>query len=100
MNNNIDIAFVTETWWTEKSVKVVKGYDVYYRNRPEKEGKECKGGGVCLFVKKSLMSHEVGHEVLLSQDCEQIWCVVKYGGESVLCGAIYRPPGSKLRAGE
>ena len=54
-----------------------------------------KGGGVCIYVKKSITSHEVDNLVLLSQDCEQIWCVVKHGCESILCGAIYRPPECK-----
>jgi hypothetical protein len=42
------------------------------------------------------MAHEVDHEVLLSLECEQTCCVVKYGGKNVLCGAMYRPPGIKL----
>ena len=93
--NKIDIAFVTETWWTAESSMGITGYDLYYTNRRNRNGRVVKGGGVCIYVKKSITSHEVDNLVLLSQDCEQIWCVVKHGCESILCGAIYRPPECK-----
>jgi len=44
-SNNIDIAFITETWWTASSLKAIKGCSTFHKNR-----EICKGGGVCIFI--------------------------------------------------
>ena len=31
-SNNVDVAFITETWWTDTSLKVIKGYSTFYKN--------------------------------------------------------------------
>jgi hypothetical protein len=54
VHNKIDIAFVSETWWKETSLKNIRGYSVYHKSR-----EDIKGGGVCIYVNnKSLKSYE------------------------------------------
>ena len=41
-----------------------------------------------------LKSYQITDE-FVSVDSEKIWCIVHVGSENILCGCIYRPPGSK-----
>ena len=55
ISNKIDIAFVSETWWTDSSIKNIKGYSLY-----QKSSVGVKGGGACIHVNNnSLKSCEV-----------------------------------------
>ena len=90
ITNNIDIAFVSETWWTDTSLKNIPGYAVYFKDR-----KFGKGGGVGILVNNSrIKSYEI-NDGYQSVESEQIWCLINIGSENILCGCIYRPPGSK-----
>ena len=88
VHNKIDIAFVSETWWKETSLKNIRGYSVYHKSR-----EDIKGGGVCIYVNnKSLKSYEQVDTKFIPLLSEQIWCVISNGVENILCGCIYRPP--------
>ena len=89
ISNRIDVAFVCETWWTDTSLKNVQGYSVYFKDRIG------KGGGVCIVVNNSRVKSYELKEDLLSVESEQIWCIINVGYENILCGCIYRPPGTK-----
>jgi hypothetical protein len=80
---------VCETWWTDTSLKNVQGYSVYFKDRIG------KGGGVCIVVNNSRVKSYELKEDLLSVESEQIWCIINVGYENILCGCIYRPPGTK-----
>lgn len=83
-----DLIFVTETWFNDKSVTKISGYDCYFRNRVKK-----RGGGVCIYVKDDLVSNELENDqVLCDKLVEQIWVELRFDKENVLLGCIYRPP--------
>jgi hypothetical protein len=42
LRNKIDVAFVCKTWWTDSSIKNIKGYSLYQKSRVG-----VKRGGVC-----------------------------------------------------
>jgi hypothetical protein len=86
--NSIDVAFIAETWWSQTSLTIIKGYSVFYKNR---EG--AKGGGVCIFVNNmTVKSFEVNDNIYKGLNGEHIWCSIQYGIEKILCGCVYRPP--------
>jgi exonuclease III len=87
-NGNVDLCCISETWWKSSSIKVIEGYRLYFKDR------EGHGGGVCVYVKETIESHEVNDEQLSnSKKSEQVWCVIKIGIEKILVGCCYRPPG-------
>jgi hypothetical protein len=87
-DKDIHVCFISETWWTSTSIRVIEGYSVYYRDRISKIG-----GGVCIYVRNDLVSHVVSNNELGKfENSEQVYCVVQVGNERILCGCIYRPP--------
>ena len=87
-SNCVDVAFITETWWTPSSIKTIKGYSTFYKNR-----EISKGGGVCMFINNnSVKAFEVEDDVFKGNNSDHIWCSLLYGSENILCGCIYRPP--------
>jgi len=84
-SNNIHIAFITETWWTTSSLKAIKGYSTFYKNR-----EICK---VCKFINNiSIKVFEVVDIVYKGVHGNHIWCSIQFGKENILCACIYRPP--------
>jgi len=87
-SNCVDVAFITETWWTPSSIKTIKGYSTFYKNR-----EISNGGGVCMFINNnSVKAFEVEDDVYKGNNSDHIWCSLLYGSENILCGCIYRPP--------
>ena len=88
--NCVDVAFITETWWTSSSLKTIKGYSTFYKSR-----EIGKGGGVCIFTNNSsVKAFEVEDIVYKGLLSDHIWCSLIIGKENILCGCIYRPPRS------
>lgn len=76
----------TKTWFTDRSVPTILGYNLFRKDRPS------HGGGVCIYIKDSLTSFEVKSVLSEHGRAEQLWCGIKRGGDSVLVGCVYRPP--------
>jgi hypothetical protein len=81
--NNYDVAIITKTWFTDTSITTISGYDLYKQNRIS----QTKGGGVCIYVKQTLISHEIHDKTLNDKS-------IKQGSENILAGCIYRPNNS------
>ena len=83
--NEFDILAVTETWLgptiTDEDVEI-DGYKIYRRDR------DGRGGGVCWYV-RSVMRCEL---IEIVGTIEQLWIKLRFGGVSVSCGVVYRPP--------
>ena len=73
-----------ETWRSKTSLKKIRGYSVFCKDR-----KIGKGEGVCIVVNNTrLKSYQITDE-FVSVDSEKIWCLVNVGSENMLCGCIY-----------
>ncbi|XP_065679077.1 uncharacterized protein LOC136093765 [Hydra vulgaris] len=85
-----DIILVSETWFNDKSVINIDGYNCYNKNRPLGEN----GGGVVIYAKSTFITTSVSHLALCDNGIEQIWCSLTNGPDHLLIGCIYRPPSS------
>lgn len=56
---NIDLIFITETWFTESNFKNISGFEPFNYFRSGKTG-----GGVTIFVNKKFSSFEIYDEIL------------------------------------
>jgi len=95
---DIDILFVTETWLQTHQLADIPNYNLYRldRNIPSRQS---SGGGVCIYVKSTI--HSYIPEIIQPHNySEQVWCVIKYGMETIICGCIYRPPGARPNKNE
>ena len=81
------IIAVSEKWFKIKSKVNISGYHIYRRDR--NDGRV--GGGVCLFIEKSIDSFELNNPVLKLSKIEQVWSVVSFGTDKYLVGCIYKP---------
>ena len=97
-----DIIVGTETWLKEdikNSELLLDDYDIFRRDRPgkckanDKEGRDSRGGGVLIAVKKSLSCELISTSV----HSEIISVKIKLKGQKALivC-AVYRPPDYSL----
>jgi hypothetical protein len=75
---------ITETWFNSNSLVKINGYSHYLLNRSEG-----RGGGVAVYIREELCSHEVN---LLDLSSEQVWCGIELGSSKLLVGCLYRPP--------
>ena len=90
VTNNVDLMFITETWLQDYHLADIPDYTLYRTDRTT------QGGGVCIYVKATIQSHLLPNAT--TPTCsEQVWCVLRFGTETTLCGCIYRPP-SALRS--
>ena len=81
------IILISETWFNQSSLTQLNNYSLYSRNR-----ETVRGGGVAIYIRNDLKSYEVNDSALSNPNCEQIWCHLSVGKDSVLIGCIYRPP--------
>ena len=87
---NLDIIGIVETF-TNKDIPsaeiAIDGYKIYRKDRDEI--KDCKGGGVVLYVKDKIVSYEC--EELNKYKCESVWCKLKINEKSdITIGVCYR----------
>jgi len=81
------IVAVSETWFKNNSTSIVSGYNLYQRNR--NDGR--RGGGVCLYIDKTIDSYELNDVGFNLSKFEQIWAIIYFGTDKYLVGCIYRP---------
>jgi len=97
--SELDIIFITETKWDEKTTAKINGYEHF--------SKACdkNGGGVCIYVRDNkkisgwkmepmacvCLFEDAKHECK-HKDVEQIWCLLTIKEDyKILLGCIYRP---------
>jgi hypothetical protein len=84
-----DVVCITETWFKAESDVNINGYNIFRLDRVT------HGGGVCIYIKNTIMSNESNVARLNETDIEQI--SNRYGcfdKQKLLIGCIYRPPNS------
>ena len=93
LSNKVDIAVVTETWFTEASVQQadITGFTTFSKIRPDR-----RGGGVAVFAKDHLSAHTLPDHTC---EFECMWMKLsppRINGLAVnlYIGAIYYPPNS------
>ena len=88
------IIFLTETKLNKSILsQEVFPTDKYLIYRKDRDAINA-GGGVCILVRKDIISFEVNN--LLIQGCECMCCEVRIGPSSVLVCCMYRPPSYDL----
>ena len=84
IHHDVSVVFISETWWSDTSAV----FNLFRNDR------DSRGGGVCIYIRNSLKSYIIDVELLCSNLIEQIWCIVDFGSEKIICGCIYRPGSS------
>ena len=83
-----EILGVSETWFDRNSLTNLDNYQLFRRDRNKSNCISVKEGGVCIYVKCDLCAMEIADEQLNSEACEQVWCGLKIGSDSILIGYI------------
>jgi hypothetical protein len=83
-----DVVCITETWFKAESDVNINDYNIFRLDRAT------HGGGVCIYVKNTIMSNESNVARLNETDIEQIWACLCFDKQKLLIGCIYRPPNS------
>ncbi len=90
---NIDIAFVTETWLTknilDNEILACNDFNIFRKDR-----QTSRGGGVLLAVKSSLFCSI--KQVDVSTELEFVCCEVTTNDGKFLLASCYRPPSSNF----
>ena len=76
---------ISETWFAESSSADISGYNVYRRDRAS------HSGGICIYVRCDLDSHEISDVVLTDSAVDQVWFGIKICNERIFIGCIYIP---------
>ena len=88
LNKKPHVVIITESWFNDKSICNIDNYTCYRSDRLDKNN----GGGVCIYVRKDIISIGVHYAQLTKRESvEQIWCQICIGEEYILIGCIYRP---------
>ncbi len=82
---NTRIVLISETWWTDESVTIIPGYNLFRKDR-----EHGKGGGVCIYIDEKIKAYEIYDICPVELKSEQVWCVVEIGVEKILIGCVYR----------
>lgn len=84
--NNIDIALVSETHFTEKSYFKINGYDTFWTNHPSERAR----GGSAIIIKNNIKYHK---QEDIHEDCIQATIVnIQFNNQEVNIAAAYCPP--------
>ncbi len=77
-----DVVCVAETWFKYDSDVQVDGYNINRKDRTY------NGGGVCIYVKKDIISVESDVEELNNTEIEQIWTCLRFRKQNLLIGCV------------
>ena len=92
-HHDIGIMCLTETWLQDdldSRFLVFPGYRVLRRDRPARDGRRVRGGGICALFKADLRVEQLAVPSSGSP-LESLWFSV-CGGQSRVIGVCYRPP--------
>ena len=82
------IVCITETWFNNHSLRTIRGYTAYTKDR-----EVIKCGGVAIYVRNDISSYEVTEHKLIKYNLiESICCEIRVGSERILVLCVYRPP--------
>ena len=84
---------ITETWANKNipdSIFAIDGYNLFRKDRIGN-----KGGGIMLFVNKSLKCF-INESLTNDEYEESLWCNIWFGSDPLLLGIVYRPPCSNI----
>ncbi|KAI8485726.1 hypothetical protein Bbelb_365600 [Branchiostoma belcheri] len=93
-NNDVDIAAVSETWFTPTTPEqTIDGYTVYTKSRTSR-----RGGGVALYVRENIPSRIIS-EISVPEPLECLWVNVRPHKlsrqfSSIAICTVYSPPQS------
>ena len=96
--------FISETWFKENSCPNLGNYILHRKDRISRKGeKEARnGGGVCIYIKKSIVYDsyvlEENYFGLSDPSIETVWCCCLINEEKLLLGCIYRPGDASIEA--
>ena len=91
-----DILIITETWFSSGSRGEISGYKGFHCSRPM----DRRGGGVSIFVSRSLTAKILTIECYSQPELEYMWLKVLYSNrDSIDIIAVYRPPNNTLLQG-
>ena len=97
LNHNFTFIGLSETWLTESNKEIyhLKGYNVATACRENK-----KGGGVALFIQKSLSYRMRDYLNVLNDNIEAIFVEIEKGewnlSKNIVVGVLYKPPNTDL----
>ena len=87
---NLDVVFVTETWFHQNVLNGevnINGYECYGQDRADRIG-----GGVAIYVKTTIQCARLDN---IGRFKEALWCKLIIGSEQIVVGVVYRSPGCK-----
>ena len=80
---------ITESWATPDISDAELGMTGYVMFRKDRIGR--RGGGVILYIKKSIQAYEIKLEK--EAECEEaVWCNIVSGNSTLTVGLVYRSP--------
>ena len=94
---NLDILCVTETWLhpgIDSGFLIIPGYRIIRRDRPARDGRQRRGGGVCVIHREHLRVETL--TVQSSNSSIEILWATLIAKASLIVGVIYRPPGGAI----
>ena len=100
-DNDIDVLCVSETWLhsdLDSRFLIFPGYKVIRVDRPLRDGRTVRGGGVCVLCRSHLRGEQLSVPTAGSL-LESAWVSLN-GLRSVVIGAVYRPPAAPADATE
>ena len=95
--HHLDLLCVSETWLQEtvdSRFIAVPGYQVIRQDRPVRDGRRRRGGGVAVLYRESLRIERLSVPSAGSL-LETLWVTVR-GNVTFTLGAIYRPPSGAI----
>ena len=94
-NKKIDVVVLCETWITSEIKRLINipGYEYFGLERTNK-----KGGGVGLLISKELHHHPLNKLNQMSDHLECFFTEIITKGRNVICGSIYPPPNTNVKA--
>ena len=94
-----DVICLTETWWEEKHLVnkyQLQNYTVFHQIRNNTLKKT--GGGVCIFVKKSLTTKTCEGLNINNADCESMSIeIINKKSKNIILTTVYRPPNGNVK---
>ena len=96
MKIKFDVLCISETWLHDlinDNDVFIDNYVIIRKDRPKTMNKK-RGGGVCVYILKSI-PYTLRHD-LISNSLEGIWFEMFFNHEQVLMSCIYRPPNADV----
>ena len=87
--NNIDIALISETHFSNKNYIRIRGFCAYWTTHPSERSR----GGTAILIKQSIQHYQ--QEKIKENNIQATIVAINYNGAELNIGAIYCPPRNK-----